>query len=83
MKFDQHGNRQSIGQINTLADFLLLTEDLQKWDYKGLTVEIDPTIDFNNNNVLVRWTEVNEGFNDKIIVKSKGEFENLFSKINL
>ena len=83
MKFDQHGNRQSIGKINTLADFLLEAEDLQKWDYNGLAVEIDPTVDFNNNNVLVRWTDVNEGFNDKIIVKSKSEFENLFSKINL
>lgn len=83
MKFDQHGIRQSIGKINTLADFLLEAEDLQKWDYNGLVVEIDPTVDFNNNNVLVRWTDVNEGFNDKIIVKSKSEFENLFSKINL
>ena len=83
MKFDQHGNRQSIGQINTLADFLLAAEDLQKWEYKGLVVEIDPTVDFNNNNVLIRWTDVNEGFNDKIIVNSKNEFEKLFVKLNL
>lgn len=83
MKFDQHGIRQSIGIINTLADFLLEAEDLQKWDYKGLSVEIDPTVDFGTNNVLIRWTEINEGFNDKIIVKSKSEFEYFFSKINL
>ena len=83
MKFDQHGIRQSIGKINTLADFLLEAKDLQKWDYKGLTVEIDPTVDFNNNNVLVRWTDINEGFNDKIIVNSKNDFEKHFSKINL
>lgn len=79
MKFDQHGIRQSIGKINTLADFFLEAEDLRKWDYKGLTVEIDPTVDFNNNNVLIRWTDINEGFNDKVIVYSKNEFEKLFS----
>lgn len=81
MKFDQHGNRQSIGKINTLADFLLEAEDLQKWDYKGLTVEIDPTVDFNNNNVLFRWTDINEGFNDRVIIYSLTEFHKHFHTI--
>jgi len=83
MKFDQHGIRQRTGQINDLAVYLTETNELQKWNYMGLTVEIDPTVDYNNNNVLVRWTDINEGFNDKIIVNSKNEFDKHFSKINL
>lgn len=83
MKFDIRGTRKSIGRINTLADFLLKTDDLQKWDYMGLVVEIDPTIDYKSKNVLVRWTDVNEGFNDKLIVNSKNEFDKLFTKIYL
>lgn len=83
MKLDQYGIRQDEQQINSLVDLLLAAEECQKWDYMGLIVEIDPTVDFNNNNVLVRWTELNEGFNDKILIKSKSEFINLFSKINL
>lgn len=83
MKLDQYGIRQNEKQINSLVDLLLAAEEYQKWDYMGLIVEIDPTVDFNNNNVLVRWTELNEGFNDKILVNSKSEFVNHFSKINL
>lgn len=81
MKFNQHGTRQSIGRINTLADFLEEVDDLQKWDYMGLTVEIDPTVDFNDLNVLVRWLDINEGFNDRIIVNSLNEFNTHFRKI--
>lgn len=51
------------------------------WEYKGMKVEIDPTVDFEDQNVLVRWTDVNEGFNDKIIVNSLEEFKKEFSFI--
>jgi len=83
MKINQHGTRQSIGQINTLVDYLVETNDLQKWDYMGLTVEIDPTVDYNNQNMLIRWLDVNEGFNDRLIVNSLSEFNSHFAKIEL
>lgn len=84
MNFDQHGTRQHNGQINALADFLTEADSLQKWekDYMGITVEIDPTVDYIDNNVLVRWTDTLEGFNDKIIVSSLEEFNQHFTKIN-
>ncbi len=82
MYFDQHGTRQRNGQINALADFLIEANGLQKWDYMGLTVEIDPTVDYNDNNVLVRWTDIFEGFNDKIIVSSLEKFNKHFTKIS-
>ncbi len=83
MKINQHGTKQSIGQINTLVDYLVETNDLQKWDYMGLTVEIDPTVDYNNQNMLIRWLDVNEGFNDRLIVNSLSEFNSHFAKIEL
>ena len=48
----------------------------------GLKVEIDPTIDFNNQNVLIRWVDVEEGFNDKMIIRSVEEFNANFMSIN-
>ena len=47
-----------------------------------MIVEIDPTIDFTNNNVLIRWREKVEGFNDKIIYYNLAEFKNDFQLIN-
>lgn len=83
MRFDRHGTRNINGKINSLADYLEVANDLQNWDYMGLKVEIDPTVDYNNNNVLVRWTDTLEGFNDRIIVKSIDEFNQHFTKIEL
>lgn len=83
MKFDQRGFRESIGEINALVDYLESADGLQLWNYMGLSVEIDPTVDFNDQNVLVRWTDVNEGFNDRIIVTSLDEFKNIFNEITL
>lgn len=48
----------------------------------GLQVEIAPTIDFKEENVLIRWTDIAEGFNDRVIVKNLDEFTSLFSLIN-
>jgi hypothetical protein len=79
MKINQHGTRQINGRINTLVDFLENVNDLQKWNYMGLTVEIDPTVDYNNQNMLIRWLDVQEGFNDRTIYNSLKEFTNHFS----
>jgi len=83
MRFDKHGTRKINGKINSLADYLEVANHLQIWNYMGLNVEIDPTVDYNSNNVLIRWTDINEGFNDKIMMNSLCEFTNLFTKIGL
>jgi len=81
MKIDQYGIRQINGKINALVDYLEAANGSQKWNYMGLTVEIDPTVDYNNQNALIRWVDLSEGFNDKIIVNSFKEFVCHFSKI--
>lgn len=60
--------------IKPLYEYFNSIEDLPRWEYKGLIVEIDPTIDFKENDALIRWTDIYEGFNDKTIVKSLEEF---------
>lgn len=83
MKFDFKGNKESKTKIHSFVAFIDEVNDLQKWSYMGLEVEIDPTVDFNNENILIRWTSIDEGFNDKIIVYSLLEFQSLFKPINL
>ena len=83
MKFDFKGNKESRTKIQSFVAFINEVDDLQKWFYMGLEVEIDPTVDFNNENILIRWTSIDEGFNDKIIVYSLLEFQSLFKPINL
>ena len=79
MKIDAHGIKQINGEINPLLFYLENKDDLQRWNYMGLKVEIDPTVDHNNQNILVRWVDIDEGFNDKIIVNNLNEFNLLFS----
>ncbi|PIV16412.1 MAG: hypothetical protein COS42_10135 [Flavobacteriales bacterium CG03_land_8_20_14_0_80_35_15] len=81
MKIDAHGSKQKGGKINPLLSYLKKFNDIQKWDYMGLTVEIDCTVDHKNQNLLVRWIEYSEGFNDRLIVYSFEEFNSLFSPI--
>lgn len=82
MKFDYHGKYSTEGKIAPLVKLLEKTDSNQLWDYMGLKVEIDPTIDFNNQNVLIRWVDVEEGFNDKMIVYSVEEFNANFISRN-
>ena len=74
MKIDIKGEFKN-GSINELYDYLTDIDDYQLFDFMGLKVELDPTVDFDYQNILVRWTDINEGFNDKIIVKSLSEFQ--------
>jgi hypothetical protein len=83
MKFDFKGNKENITKIQSFIAYLENASELQKWSYMGLEVEIDPTIDFNNENILIRWTSIDEGFNEKIIVYSLLEFQSIFKPINL
>ena len=82
MIVDYHGTKQSEGRITQLVAFLENADDLSRWLYCGLTVEIDPTADYEFQNILVRWVDINEGFNDRIIVETFEEFNSLFTKIS-
>ena len=83
MKIDYKGKKNSTSSIQTLMDLLNISNDLQLWKYMGMRVEIDPTIDYTNENVLVRWLDIKEGFNDKIIVNSLKEFNTYFKPVHL
>jgi hypothetical protein len=82
MKLDFKGTERNTTKIQSLID-LLQTSDSHLWNYMGFKVEIDPTIDYSNENILVRWLDTDEGFNDKIIVYSLLEFQSLFKPLNL
>lgn len=80
MTYDFYGKRSTNGSINALVDYLTEQEHTG-WEYYGMSVELDPTVDFNNQNVLIRWLDLEEGFNDRIIVNSLDEFKQHFQKI--
>lgn len=81
MKFDYKGNADKSTKIKDFVNVLVNVSDYQLWQYIGLSVKIDPTVDYTNENVLIRWLDINEGFNDKIIVNSLNEFNNNFKPI--
>lgn len=78
MKFDYKGFERNNTKIEYLISLFKKIENSQKWIYMGLEVELDPTVDYYNENILIRWISVEEGFNDKIIVSSLLEFQILF-----
>lgn len=77
--YDVKGEKGKSYMLSNLEMYLKALAGDAKWIYQGLVVEIDPTIDFTNSNVLVRWTDIYEGFNDKIIIHSLSEFKSNFS----
>lgn len=82
MKFDHKGKENSESRISDFISYLKRVEDSSLWNYMGLTVEIDPTVDYGYENVLIRWTDINEGFNGKIISNNLAEFKKDFQIIN-
>ncbi len=82
MKFDCKGTQTNNCLLNDFVAMLESIKDNSLWNYKGLQVEIDPTIDYSDNNVLIRWKDINEGFNDKIIYYNLAEFKKVFQLIN-
>jgi len=68
--------------IKSLYEYLISTNETPLWDFNGLIVELDPTFDFKGDDALIRWTDINEGYNDKIIVNSLKEFKKIFKLIN-
>jgi len=77
MKIEYKGDVNKNSKIIDLVKYLN-NIDKNIWKYMGMYVEIDPTIDFNSHNVLIRWLDLEEGFNDKIIVNSLEEFKKHF-----
>lgn len=73
MKIDYLSSKNESSTMKNFVDYLENTEK-NLWDYKGFKVEIDPTVDYNSNNILVRWTDIIEGFNDKTIYHSLSDF---------
>lgn len=82
MKFDFKGTKTKDFFLDDFLQELILFRDNSLWNYKGLRVEIDPTIDYSENNVLIRWKDIDEGFNDKIIYYNLAEFKKDFQLIN-
>ena len=82
MKLDYKGLAKDSTKVQSLIDYLKNAKESQSWLYMGLKVEIDPTIDYNSENLMVRWFDIVEGFNDKIIVNSLNEFNAFFKPVN-
>lgn len=82
MKIEIKNSEFKPTKIKSLFDYFTLKDEKTQWEYFGLVVELDPTIDFKGNNALIRWFNVKEGFNDKIIVNSLKEFNLNFKEIH-
>jgi len=82
MKIEIKNSKSKPSAIKPLFDYFLSLDETPQWEYYGLRVEIDPTIDFKGNDALIRWTNLNEGFNDKLIVNSLDEFKSQFTLVN-
>ena len=82
MNFDSKGYPQKKSRTNNLINYLIRAKDNQIWEFMGLKVEIDPTVDYVDENILVRWKDIEEGFNDKIIVNSLKDFNRHFKPIH-
>ena len=81
MTFDVRGKKTESSNpiFKEFVDFIK-TQDFNGWQYMGMDVELDPTVCFADESVLVRWTAFENGFNDRLILKTKEQFLQNFSK---
>lgn len=82
MKVEIKNSQIKPASINSLLEYFESLSNFPKWEYNGLEVELDSTIDFKGNDALIRWTDIEEGFNDKLIVNSLEEFKSNFRLLN-
>lgn len=82
MKVEIKNPQIKTASINSLLVYFESLGDSPKWEYNGLKVELDPTIDFKGNDALIRWTDIEEGFTDKLLVNSLKEFQSNFRLLN-
>lgn len=83
MTFDVRGNKTESNNpvFNEFVDFIKI-QDFCGWQYMGLNVELDPTVCFSDESILIRWTDFEEGFNDRIVIKTKEQFLQNFKKVS-
>ena len=82
MKVELKNSNYKPKKIKPLIKYFESLSQIPIWEYKGLEVELDPTIDCKENDALIRWLDINEGFNDKLIVNSLEEFNSNFKLVN-
>jgi hypothetical protein len=82
MNIELKNSNQKPQAIKPLIEYFQRLTPISVWEYEGLIVELDPTIDCKGNDALIRWTDINEGFNDKLIVYSLEEFQSKFRMLN-
>lgn len=82
MKVEIKNENHKPKNIKPLIEYFQSLTLLPVFEFKGLKVEVDPTIDYKANNALIRWTDLNEGFNDKLIINSLAEFKSYFKLVN-
>jgi hypothetical protein len=68
MKVEIKNSAIEPASIHSLLEYFESLGDSPKWDYNGLKVELDPDIE--------------EGFNDKLLVNSLEEFKSNFRLLN-
>jgi hypothetical protein len=82
MKIEIKNENYKPKNIKPLIEYFQSLIQLPIFEFKGLMVEVDPTIDCKANDALIRWTDINEGFNDKLIINSLAEFKTYFKLVN-
>lgn len=82
MKVEIKNEDHNPNTIKPLIEYFQSLMQLPVFEFKGLMVEVDPTIDCKANDALIRWTDINEGFNDKLIINSLSEFKAIFKLAN-
>jgi len=82
MKVEIKNSDVEPASIHSLLEYFESLGETPIWEYNGLKVELDPTVDFKGNDALIRWTDINEGFNDKFLVNSLEEFQLNFKLLN-
>ena len=83
MHIETKGEIKLSGRINSMFNCLQNISNKQRWEYNGLIVGIDPTVDFEDQNILMRWTDIEEDFNDKVLIYSLCEFHSQFKPIQI
>lgn len=82
MKVELKNSNHKPNEIKSLIVYFQSLNQMPVWEFKGLIVELDPTIDCKANDALIRWTDINEGFNEKLIINSLTEFKSYFKLVN-
>lgn len=82
MKIEQKNSSHTPQAIKPLIEYFDSLIELPVFEFQGLTVELDPTIDCKGNDALIRWTDIQEGFNGKLIVNSLEEFKKEFKLLH-